>query len=40
MGDKDDFTELYDTVKYDPNKTERISLTRDERRELNEQASI
>lgn len=36
----DDFTELYDMVKYDPNKTERISLTRDERRELNEQASI
>ena len=29
VGDKDDFTELYDTVKYDPNKTERISLTRD-----------
>ena len=21
VGDKDDFTELYDTVKYDPNKT-------------------
>ena len=40
VGDKDDFTELYDTVKYDPNKTQRISLTRDERRELNEQSSI
>lgn len=26
VGDKDDFTELYDVVKYDPNITERISL--------------
>ena len=40
VGDKDDFTELYDTVKYDPNKTERISLTHDELRKLNEQSNI
>lgn len=30
VGDEDDFTELYDTVKYDPNKTERLSFTHDE----------
>ena len=40
VGDKDDFTELYDTVKYDPNRTERISLTRDELRELNAKSNI
>ena len=40
VGDKDDFTELYDTVKYDPNKTERISLTRDELRKLNAKSNI
>lgn len=40
VGDKDDFTELYDTVKYDPNKTERISLTHDEIRELNAKSNI
>ena len=40
VGDKDDFTELYDTVKYDPNKTERISLTHDELHELNAQSNI
>ena len=40
VGDKDDFTELYDMVKYDPNKTERISLTRDELRELNAKSNI